>query len=75
MNSVAEVVEKAVTTRMQDLHCKLEKYEEDKKTVMDVSVSSLVSLNVMLIKAQYFYLIFLQSIFLLLNISDSFFFF
>ncbi|KNA16979.1 hypothetical protein SOVF_084540 [Spinacia oleracea] len=37
VNSVAEVVEKAVTTRMQDLHCKLEKYEEDKKTVMDMN--------------------------------------
>ncbi|XP_021749822.1 BRCA1-associated protein-like isoform X1 [Chenopodium quinoa] len=34
-NSIAVAVEKAVTTKMQDLQCRLEKYEEEKKAVMD----------------------------------------
>lgn len=36
-NSIAEAVERAVTTRMHDLQCRLEKYEEEKKAVMDMN--------------------------------------
>lgn len=36
-NAIAKAVENAVTTKMQDLLCQLEKYEEDKKAVSNMN--------------------------------------